>query len=92
MVRIRLARYGRNGRPFYHIVVGDTRFAPGKRFIEKVGYYNSLRDDFSECKLELDRVDYWISKGADLSPQVKSIYKHMKNRASSQEKSTKDEG
>ncbi|MDC3181284.1 30S ribosomal protein S16 [Gammaproteobacteria bacterium] len=85
MVRIHLARHGRKGRPFFHIIVADSRFAPGKRFIEKVGYYNGLREDFSECAVELDRIEYWQSQGARLTPQVKSIYKHMKNRSASSE-------
>jgi small subunit ribosomal protein S16 len=87
MVRIHLARHGRKGRPFFHIMVADSRFAPGKRFIEKVGFYNGLRDNFSECKLELERVEYWQSQGAQLTPQVKSIYKHMKKKSQTQDDS-----
>lgn len=81
MVKIRLARHGRKRNPFYQIVVADSRFSRNGRFIENVGYYNSLRDDFSECKLEIARVEYWVGVGAEMSSQVKSIYKNMKNRA-----------
>ena len=80
MVKIRLARHGRKKKPFYQIVVADQRFSRNGRFIEKIGYYNGLRDNFNECKLDIERIEYWIGVGAVPTPQVASIYKNMKNR------------
>jgi small subunit ribosomal protein S16 len=76
MVRIRLARGGAKKRPFYTVVVADQRRAPRGRFIERVGFYNP-RAEGREEKLRLDRerIDYWVSQGAQPSSRVSQLLK-----------------
>ena len=66
MVVIRLARGGAKKRPFYHMVVADKRMPRDGRFIEQVGYDDPSRDE-NGTLVKLDRVDHWLSKGAQLS-------------------------
>jgi len=76
MVTIRLARGGAKKRPFYTVVVADSRRAPGGKFIERVGFFNPQAADNEEgLRLEKDRIDYWVSKGAKLSDRVASLVK-----------------
>ena len=77
MVIIRLARGGSKKRPFYSIVVADSRNARDGRFIEQLGYYDPMKDPFL-IKLDLDRIDYWLGKGAQLSDTVKSLVNRVK--------------
>ncbi len=76
MVTIRLARGGAKKRPFYGIMVADSRRSPRGRFIERVGFFNP-RAVGSEERLRVDaeRVEYWISKGAQPSERVSSLLK-----------------
>jgi small subunit ribosomal protein S16 len=71
MVTIRLARGGAKKRPFYHIVVTDSRNRRDGRYIERVGFFNPIAAG-QEVRLEVkkDRVDYWLSKGAKTSDRV----------------------
>lgn len=69
MVRIRLTRMGAKKRPFYRVVVADSRSPRDGRFIEQVGYYDPMKDPF-DLKLQLDRVDHWLSVGAQPSDTV----------------------
>ncbi len=69
MVRIRLTRLGAKKRPFYRVVVSDSRSPRDGRFIEQIGYYDPMKDPF-DLKLELERVDYWLSVGAQPSDTV----------------------
>lgn len=75
MVSIRLARGGSKRRPFYHIVVSDSRRARDGRYIERVGFYNPAADDAEGFRMDRDRVDYWVSKGAQTSDRVASLIK-----------------
>ena len=69
MVVIRLARGGSKGRPFYNIVVADSRERRDGRFIERVGFYNPVAAESEEgLRVALDRVNYWTSVGAKVSP------------------------
>lgn len=65
-VKIRLARFGRNKVPFYHIVVTDSRNRRDSKFIERIGTYNPLLADDSKEKITIkkDRAEYWLSIGA----------------------------
>lgn len=82
MVTIRLSRGGAKKRPFYHITVADSRNARDSRFIERVGFYNPLaRGQEETLRLELERVEYWQSKGAQLSDRVASLVKQAKKAA-----------
>jgi len=76
MVSIRLARTGAKKRPFYHIVVTDSRSARGGRFIERVGFFNPVAQG-AETKLQVDgeRVKYWLSQGAQPSDRVGQLLK-----------------
>jgi small subunit ribosomal protein S16 len=71
-VSIRLARGGAKKRPYYRIVVADSRNARDGRFIEKVGTYNPLlaKDSPERVKLDADRISHWLSVGAQPSDRV----------------------
>jgi small subunit ribosomal protein S16 len=82
MVTIRLARGGAKKRPFYSIVVSDQRRQPKGRFIERIGFLNPMATENEEkVRLDTDRVDYWISKGAKPSDRVASILKQVRREA-----------
>ncbi|MFM9970348.1 MAG: 30S ribosomal protein S16 [Burkholderiales bacterium] len=71
MVVIRLARGGAKHRPFFSIVVADSRRTVTGRFIERVGFYNPKAPAGTESlRLSLDRLAYWTGQGAQLSPTV----------------------
>ncbi|KAF1685894.1 30S ribosomal protein S16 [Pseudoxanthomonas broegbernensis] len=76
MVKIRLTRGGAKKRPFYHIVVTDSRSARDGRNIERVGYYNPVAQG-AEARVVLDiaRVDHWVGHGAQLTDKVRNLYK-----------------
>jgi small subunit ribosomal protein S16 len=65
-LKIRLARAGTKKRPFYHIVIADSRSPRDGRFIERLGYFNPLlpKDKTERLKLDLDKVKAWLAKGA----------------------------
>ena len=71
-VKIRLARGGTKKRPFYRVVVADERAPRDGRFIEKVGTYNPLlpSDSPERIKLDLERIQHWMSKGAKPTDRV----------------------
>jgi len=71
-VKIRLARGGTKKRPFFRVVVADERAPRDGRFIEKVGTYNPLLpgDNPERVKLDLERIKYWLSKGAQPTDRV----------------------
>ena len=82
MVVIRLARTGANKRPFYHMVVADSRRARDGRFIERVGFYDPKAPEGREAlRVNLERVDHWKSKGAQLSPTVVRLVKQLGKKA-----------
>jgi small subunit ribosomal protein S16 len=69
---IRMARAGTKKRPFYHIVLADSRSPRDGRFIERLGYYNPLlpKDKAERLKLDLEKVQAWMKKGAQPSDRV----------------------
>jgi len=74
MVTIRLARGGAKKRPFYHIVVADSRNKRDGRYIERLGYFNPLASGQEQgLKLDRERVDYWMSQGAKPSDRVAKL-------------------
>lgn len=76
MVTIRLARGGAKKKPFYHITVSDRRNARDGRFIERIGFYNPFAKGQEESlRLDTERLSYWQSKGAQLSPRVTTLTK-----------------
>ena len=76
MVTIRLARGGSKKRPFYHLTVSDSRRSRDGRYIERVGFFNPLaRGQEEPLRINQERIDYWVSKGATLSDRVASLLK-----------------
>lgn len=76
MVVIRLARGGAKKRPFFNIVVADSRDRRDGRFIERVGFYNPIASEGEEAlRLSLERIDHWKHKGAKLSDTVAGLVK-----------------
>ena len=76
MVVIRLARGGAKDRPFYNVVVTDSRNRRDGRFIERVGFYNPQAAEGAEAvRFTLDRVNYWIGVGAQPSESVARLLK-----------------
>ena len=71
-VKIRMRRMGAKRKPFYRIVVADSRAPRDGRFIEEVGYYNPLTNP-DEVKLEEDKIFEWLEKGAQPSDTVRSL-------------------
>ena len=71
-LKIRLARAGTKKRPFYHVVVADSRMPRGGRFIERLGHFNPLlkKDVADRLKLDLDKVKAWMAKGAQPTDRV----------------------
>ena len=82
MVKIRLSRGGAKGRPFYHIVVADERYARDGRNIERVGFFNPIATG-QEVRLQLDteRVSTWVAKGAQMTDKVRALYKEAGKQA-----------
>jgi small subunit ribosomal protein S16 len=74
MVVIRLARGGAKKRPFYNIVVADSRARRDGRFIERVGFYNPIAGAGEEgLRLAHDRINFWRERGAKLSDTVEGL-------------------
>ena len=71
-VKIRMRRMGSKRKPFYRIVVADSRMPRDGRFVEEVGYYNPLTNP-DEVKLEEDKIFEWLEKGAQPSDTVRSL-------------------
>jgi small subunit ribosomal protein S16 len=76
MVKIRLTRGGAKKRPFYHIIVTDSRNKRDGRSIERLGFYNPVATG-NEKRVELDvaRVNHWVSQGAQLTDKVRMLVK-----------------
>ncbi len=74
MVKIRLKRMGAKKKPFYRIVVADSRTPRDGRFIEEIGYYNPLKEP-AEIKVDAEKVKKWISNGAQPTDTVKALLK-----------------
>ncbi|MCD5552839.1 30S ribosomal protein S16, partial [Lactobacillus delbrueckii subsp. lactis] len=71
-VKIRMRRMGAKRKPFYRIVVADSRAPRDGRFIEEVGYYNPVSQP-KELKLDEDKIFEWLKKGAQPSDTVRSL-------------------
>lgn len=79
MVIVRLARGGSHNRPFYSVVVADSRARRDGRFIEKLGFFNPSANENTEgFRLNAERFNHWISVGAQVSPTVKRLVKSNK--------------
>ncbi|BBL71479.1 30S ribosomal protein S16 [Methylogaea oryzae] len=82
MVTIRLSRGGAKKRPFYHVVVTDSRNNRDGRYIERLGFFNPVARG-KELRLQLndERISYWISQGAQASERVASLMKEAAKAA-----------
>ncbi len=79
MVTIRLARHGSKKSPFYHITVADSANRRDGRFVERVGFYNPVAQGHAEgLRVDLERVDYWVSVGAQPTDIVKKLVKQAR--------------
>jgi small subunit ribosomal protein S16 len=84
MVSIRLSRGGAKKRPFYHLIVTDSRNRRDGRYIEKLGFFNPLSTGKDvNLRIDLDRVDYWIGQGAQPSDRVAALLKTQRKAVQS---------
>ena len=75
MVKIRLTRGGAKKRPFYHVIVTDSRSARDGRNIERVGFYNPVAQGAEKrVELNLERIKHWVDNGAQLTDKVADLY------------------
>ncbi|MDP2562691.1 30S ribosomal protein S16 [Psychrobium sp. 1_MG-2023] len=82
MVTIRLARGGAKKRPFYQVVVADSRRARDGRYIEKIGFFNPMaRGQEETLRIDLDRVAHWVGQGAQASDRVAKLIKDAQKAA-----------
>lgn len=82
MVRLRLSRVGAKKKPHYRIVAADARSPRDGRFIEKLGFYNPTTNP-KMLQVNLERVDYWISMGAQPSDTVGHLIKRARSNTAS---------
>ena len=81
MVTIRLSRTGAKKRPFYHIVVADSRSRRDGRNVERLGFFNPVATGGEErLRIDLDRVDHWTGTGARLSERVADLVKEQRKK------------
>ena len=79
MVVIRLSRSGAKKNPYYFITVADSRNARDGAFIERLGFYNpSAKGQEETLRIDIEKVDEWVSKGAQVSDRVKRLIKDSK--------------
>ncbi len=82
MVSIRLARGGSKKRPFYHVTVTDSRRALGGVFIERLGFFNPVaRGQEERLRIDSERLQFWIEKGAQCSDRVLKLAKDAAKQA-----------
>ena len=85
MVVIRMARGGAKNRPFYNVVVADSRMPRDGRFIERIGFYNpKAAENEPKYRLALARVEHWVKQGAQPSAAVKKLIKRGKSEVAAQ--------
>ena len=78
MVIVRLARGGARKRPFFNLVVADSRSTRDGRFIERVGFYNPVAGEGQEAlRIQMDRIKYWQDRGAQMSDAVSKLVKRF---------------
>ena len=76
MVVIRLSRGGAKKRPFYHVTVTDQRNSRDGRFIQRVGFFNPVaRGQEERLRVDVDAINGWVAKGAQVSPRVTALMK-----------------
>ena len=78
MVKIRLKRVGKKGKPFYHVVVADSRRARDGKVIEKIGTYDPMTQP-STININLEKVETWVKNGAQATETAKKLIKIAKD-------------
>ena len=81
MVRIRLTRRGAKKKPFYRVIAADQRARRDGRFIEQLGYYDPMQEP-KVVKIDLERVDFWLSQGAQPTDTAKGLIDKAREAAS----------
>ncbi|MDT8384805.1 MAG: 30S ribosomal protein S16 [Gammaproteobacteria bacterium] len=82
MVTIRMSRSGAKKRPFYHIVVTDSRNKRDGCFIERLGFFNPVAKGVEEpLRMDVERIAHWVSQGAQVSDRVASLLKQKQKAA-----------
>lgn len=76
MVKIRLKRMGANKRPFYRVVVADSRRSRDGRFIEEIGYFNPLTEP-NTININEEAAKKWLDNGAQPTERVRSLFKKV---------------
>jgi small subunit ribosomal protein S16 len=83
MVVLRLARGGAKARPFFNVIATDSRNRRDGRFIERLGFYNPIAaEGEGGLRLSLDRIEYWVSHGAQVSPTSRKLLQQLSDRSS----------
>ena len=80
MLKIRLRRMGARNNPFYRVVVSDSRRVPTASAMEEVGWYDPAKNP-AQMKIDAERVEYWVGRGARLSPTVATLLGKAKKSA-----------
>ncbi len=80
MLKIRLRRMGNRNRPFYRIVVSDSRRVPTANAVEEIGHYDP-HGDVKDAHIDVERAEHWISHGAKVSPAVAKLLDHHRPTA-----------
>lgn len=85
MVSIRLSRAGAKKRPFYHLIVTDSRNRRDGRYIERLGFFNPVaKGNEEKLRIDIERADYWIGQGAQPSERVSQLLKTGRKEAASE--------
>lgn len=84
-VKIRLRRMGAHKKPFYRIVVADSRAPRDGRCIEEIGYFNPMTEPV-QVKLDMEKVEKWIKNGAQPTDRVRSIVEYVKKESKQAQK------
>ena len=80
MLTIRLRRMGARNNPFYRVVVSDSRNTPTAAAVEEIGHYDPTKNP-AQVTIDAARADYWVGKGAQMSPTVKKLLAQAKKSA-----------
>ena len=81
-LKIRLSRAGAKKRPFYRVVVSDSRKVPSSRVIEELGHYDPCKDPVV-IRLKTDRIDHWVARGAQVTDTVRGLVRRASATAES---------
>jgi small subunit ribosomal protein S16 len=80
MLTIRLRRMGARNNPFFRVVVSDSRNTPSASALEEIGFYDVTKNP-AQINIDAVRADYWVSRGAQMSPTVKRLIGKVKKSA-----------